>query len=318
MINNKIKNFGEFTESIVEGIKAYLPESFSKAEISLQTVTKNNDLRLTGLNIRLEETPVCPIIYLENFFEDYKENEDMDEVLRKIAELRLNSEFNNEFEADDIKSYEKARLRIVPRLINKDMNKELLTNRPHKIIEDLAITYAIELASVENGSMSAPVTNEMQKSWDVTLSELHADAVKNLSKVKKGTLDKLSDVILSLMIKDFVDMYGDEDTAREMLEGMIPTDSYMYVLSCEDKVNGASQILNDDLMKEIVNKIGNDFYILPSSVHEVLIVKPENNMGPEDLRQMVHDVNATEVKESEKLSDNIYTWSVNTGLRIVE
>ena len=99
---------------------------------------------------------------------------------------------------------------------------------------------------------------------------------------------------------------------------MLPPDEPMFVLSCEDKLNGASQILNKDIMKKVVERIGSDFYVLPSSVHELLLVRNDAGVDPAYLRQMVREVNAAEVQESEQLSDNIYTWSADAGLQIYE
>lgn len=317
-MNNTIKNFGDFTKAVLGSIKTFLPESFEGADISLQTVVKNNDVKLTGLNIRLADTCICPTIYLESFFEEYKKCESLDEVLMKIAEVRVRNEFRESFDMDMIMNFDKARKHIVPRLISRDKNMDTLAGRPHKIIEDLAVTYAIELGSTNDGTMSTAVSNEMMKRWDVTVSEIHAEAIKNLPKIKKGTFQSMSEVMGAMMLKDLTEEYGDEKMAKEMMEQMLPPDEPMFVLSCEDKLNGASQILNKDIMKKVVERIGSDFYVLPSSVHELLLVRNDAGVDPAYLRQMVREVNAAEVQESEQLSDNIYTWSADAGLQIYE
>lgn len=129
-MKKEIMNFGEFTNAVLESIKAYLSESFAGADISLQTINKNNDIRLTSLNIRLADNNICPIIYLEIFY-DYKKSESLDEVLTKIAEIRVYNEIRETFEIDIITDFDKAKKHLVPRLISRDKNKILLEERPH-------------------------------------------------------------------------------------------------------------------------------------------------------------------------------------------
>ena len=79
------------------------------------------------------------------------------------------------------------------------------------------------------------------------------------------------------------------------------------VLSSRQKVNGAAAILNDDTRQEIADKVG-DFYVLPSSVHETLIIQKDAGMELRDLEQMVQEVNQTQVAPEERLSDHVYEY----------
>ena len=55
-------DFDEFKEKVKDNIKNYLPMQYEKANVSLQSVVKNNDVQLTGLMIRLEENNIAPFI----------------------------------------------------------------------------------------------------------------------------------------------------------------------------------------------------------------------------------------------------------------
>ena len=79
-------NFEEFKNVVVDGIREWLPESLKAASIELQTVSKNNDIRLTGLLIRRKDCNIAPTIYLDGFYQKYSNGEDMSSIMKQIAE----------------------------------------------------------------------------------------------------------------------------------------------------------------------------------------------------------------------------------------
>ena len=98
------------------------------------------------------------------------------------------------------------------------------------------------------------------------------------------------------------------DEAKEMAMQMMPDiPDTMFVLTNDTKVNGAAAILNDDIRQEIAEKVG-DFYMLPSSIHETLIIPKEAGMEFKELEQMVQEVNQTQVAPGERLSDHVYEY----------
>lgn len=98
------------------------------------------------------------------------------------------------------------------------------------------------------------------------------------------------------------------DEAKEMAMQMMPDiPDTMYVLTNNTKVNGAAAILNDDIRQEIAEKVG-DFYMLPSSIHETLIIPKDAGMEFKELEQMVQEVNQTQVAPGERLSDHVYEY----------
>ena len=315
---NEMKNYEEFCNVVVESIKNYLPESFAGAEISLQVVMKNNDTCLTGLLIKLNDTNVCPNIYLENFYDKYVHCESMDKILREIAELRIRNDFRDNFDTSLITDYRKAKRLIIPRLINRDMNEALLQDRPYVELEDLAVVYAVELGKSQDGVMSSPVTDELMNRWGATVDEIHKIAVRNLQILQKGTFQGMNEMMSKQLLNELIEEYGSERKAKEVLNQILPPEEGMYYLGCESMQNGADQILNTNLMKQIVETIGPDFYILPSSVHELIIVPGGTPMEPDELRAMVRDVNHEQVRREEQLSFNIYTWTVEDGLKVIE
>lgn len=300
--------FEEFKNEVVGKIKEFLPESFASADVSLQVVRKNNDLQLTGLTIRSTESNICPTIYLEKFYEDYIDGADMGEILSKIAQVRMNHEVSEQFDVAQITDFEQVKGKLVPRLVNADMNAALLESRPHKIIADLAVIYCVFLDQQFDSAASVAVTNDLMGIWNTSVEELHEVAVSNLSEILPSTFQGMTEVLSELA-----------DISREDMEkmGMSADDEQMYVLSNILKTNGAAALLDKKMMEEIIGTVG-EFYILPSSIHETLIVPKKPEMDVKTLENMVSEINTTQVQFEERLSDHIYAYSLEDGLYLAE
>ena len=101
-----------------------------------------------------------------------------------------------------------------------------------------------------------------------------------------------------------------------MLDEMfdIPEERMMYVLSNKTGINGASIILDEEFMENVYKRIGKDFYILPSSIHEVLAVADDGYMDAKDMQMMVYEINRSQVSVEDRLSDHVYKYTKETGL----
>lgn len=302
----EVRSFEEFKNEVVGKIREFLPESFASAEVSLQVVRKNNDLQLTGLTIRSTESNICPTIYLEKFYDEYVEGADMSEILERIAEVRMDHEVSESFDVAQITDFEQIKGKLVPRLINAEMNSELLEARPHKLVADLAVTYCALLDQSFDGTASVAVTNELMKMWNTSVEELHEIAVANLSELLPSTFKGMTEVMSEMMGMSTEDM--------EMM-GRSTDEEQMYVLSNSIKVNGASALLDTKMMEEIIEKVG-DFFILPSSIHETLVVPVKSGMDVESLEAMVREVNSTQLQPDEILSNRVYSYSLEEGLKL--
>ncbi len=295
--------FEEFINAVVEKIREYLPLSFANASVELNTVTKNNDMKLTGLTIRSGEQNISPTIYLEQFYERYQEGEKMSEVLAKIADLRVSREINEKFDTEQITDFERIKDKIVPKLVNRAWNAEQLKDRVHTDMGDLSVTYHILLQQDFVGNASVAVTNQIMQMWSIDVESLHEMAIKNMRRLTPSTFDPMSKVIASMM---------DEETA-ELLAKESPTEEMMFVLSNKSRMNGATAVLDEEIMHTVAKTLG-EFIILPSSIHELIIIKGSDDMDTGMLKQMICEVNAGEVAQDERLSDHPYRYSTEDGL----
>ena len=295
-------SFDEFKEYVVSHITKYLPDSYSGASIELNEVVKNNDTKQTGLIIR-SEANIAPSIYLESFYDKYQHGAGIDDILSELANLRTSIEPEQDFDITRITEFNQVKDKISCRLCNAGMNQELLSECPHTLVEALEVTYTVELGKHSDGVMSAPITNSLLEHFGITTEELHALAMENLSKADyefKSMRDMLAEMMSS---------YG--LSADNPIDYMLPPDEEepsMYVLTNHEKVWGATALLNRGLLKDISDRLGGDFIVLPSSVHECIILPKHGEFDRNTLESMVQEVNAREVMPEERLSNMVYVY----------
>lgn len=309
-------NFESFTQLIAKHIIHWLPENFLEAKVILQKITKENDIRLTGLTIRPKEgSNVVPTIYLDSFYQEYLDGKDINAILQEIADLRLEHEVTESLDTTWIASFAECSSKIFPKLVGYEKNKALLNQRPHVLIEDLVILFIIDLGMHNNGFTSIPIDNQMMNVWEVSTEELYEVAMHNLTSANNNIFVPMKTVMAELLLPDLLnDCDGNEALAEHMLSLLVPDNIDLFVLSNKEKINGASVILDDKCMQQVIDKMGTDFYILPSSINEWLVV-PAWVQDPGVLRSIVHEINGSTVDEADQLSDSVYTYSAESGLR---
>lgn len=302
-------NFEEFKQAVVDNIKDFLPEKYEDANVELKQVLKNNDTMLDAVTIQDPDSNVSPTIYLNAFYEEYKNGKDLDQVIGDIADVHVSNAVDKQMDISFVTDLDKAKDNIVPRLVNAEDNKELLANRPHMLMDDLAVTYHLQMGETDKGNMSVAITNAILDIYGITQEELHDLAVSNLEEKMPATFRGMSDVMKEMMLPDVMSNMGiDKEEAIAFIENMVPEDEKMYVLSNEQKLNGATVVLNEKAMEDIADKIGGDFFVLPSSIHELLIVPKTDGMELSDLENMVQEVNATQIAVEDRLSDHVYEY----------
>lgn len=295
-------DFDEFKEKVKDNIKNYLPMQYEKANVSLQSVVKNNDVQLTGLMIRQEENNIAPFIYLDRYYEQYQNGMELPDIMKDIAELRVSSEQSVKLDISRITDFNQVKDNIICKLINGDMNEEYLADKPYTQIEDMAVIYVIDLGSGAEGHMSSPITYDLMKRYGVDTQMLHEIAIHNLAK-SEIVFKSMKDALMEIMFPDGV---PEEDPLAEILsaEDEIP----MYVLSNAEKLNGAASVLDKDTMETISEMLGGDFVVIPSSIHEVIILPMDDNVDKDELEGIIREVNTGQVAPEERLSYHAYQY----------
>ena len=189
------------------------------------------------------------------------------------------------------------------RLMNTENNQDKLQNRPHEQMEDISAAFVIVVGETKEGLATAPITNEIMDELGVDQATLMETAKANLSE-QNYSFKSMRDVLVDMMFPDGI---PENDP---MVDMMLPPEDgpQMYVLSNEHNLNGAAEIMNQKAMDEIAEKLGGDFVVLPSSVHETIILPIDDNMESGTLDSMIQEINGGVVSPEDKLSDHAFIY----------
>ena len=285
--------FDAFAENIAELLKERMGDGYT---VTLTKVLKNNGVRLTGVVIAKETDGVFPTFYLEGLYQKHQEGgvslqEAADEVMASYgghAGIKLDMGYFREFPM--------VEGRIFHKLIHYEKNRELLQDVPHIKWNDLAVVFYHSLEEKALGKTSVLLHDSHLVMWGKTAEEIYRTAQRNMKLRKPEILLSMKEVL--------------EGMLGARLEAEMPP---LYVLSNRERMFGASAVLYSEGLERLAGRLGTDLLVLPSSVHEVLLL-PDDQCRPNAFyRQMVGEVNATQVAPEEVLSDSLYRYSREKG-----
>lgn len=294
--------YEEFKNEVKNNIKNYLSEEYKDYDMKFQTIQKSSGYEYDALMIGPKDSKasVIPALNLSSAYDQYEEGMNMDKILEKLADIRMNATLPN-FNKEDIFDYEKIQDRIFPRLINTAANKDYLADKPHKEIEDLSIIYAVRVSEDDQGFAEAVITNDLANMWRVETQDLHDQAMENIAE-RPPVFKNIEEML-----------FGGMNGESQEIEDMEPENYTMpfFVLTNQQKTKGAVMAVSPKTMDRITAKFG-DVYVIPSSVHETLIVPKDAVDDVSQLERMVRDVNASEVSPEDQLSNHIYEYDSET------
>ena len=201
-------------------------------------------------------------------------------------------------------NFEDLKDSLTVKVVNTENNKDYLVDKPTEQIEDMSVVFAAVVKETDEGRMTLPITNEILESMGVDQQQLKETALANISD-QDYSFKSMRDVLVGMMFPEGI---PENDP---MVDLMLPPEdagTQMYVLSNTQNVNGASEILNQKAMDEIAEKLGGDFIVLPSSVHETIILPIDQGMDSNELEGMVQQINAGVVSDEDKLSDHVFQY----------
>ena len=299
-------------EVFTEIIKSEMEKIYSsKCKVDVLNVVKNNGLHLTGITICNRESNMAPTIYLDGYFADYKDGRTMENICKEIVQVYEKNKVQKDFSLEQVTDFKNVKDRICFKLVNREKNAELLADAPYVEYQDLAVVFYILVSKDKSGITSITVRNSLMNMWGMDADILYHLAKKNTQRLFRGRVSSMMEVMTEI-IYDSADAL-DEEMMETFFDMNVYEDSAfpMYVATNVFKMNGACILLYDGVLKKFAEKIGSDFYILPSSVHEVIFVPANGDMDARYLIQMVRKVNATEVAPDEVLSNNVYIYHAN-------
>lgn len=292
--------FDEFVTNVKDLVSIRMGEGY---EVVTEEILKNNSCLFTGLIIREindEEYKIAPTLYLESWYSQYKKEGNIDKVVDGLIETyyqcnKYRFEFNKEcIERDKITD------KVFYRIVNYENNKLMLEGSPYIPYLDLAITFHCLCSDSEKHINSFRVTNSILRTWNYTIDDMFQFANNNMNRLFPGKLCNMGDMISEMM--------GVHDSNAD-----IDTEVEFYILTNKQSINGAAALLYTTKIQELSQRYDSDILILPSSIHELLLIPIIMDVDFDYFRNLVNEVNQLIVDPEERLSDNIYVFSKEDG-----
>ena len=284
-------NIQEYRKEIVD----YLEREYSDKIIEMPDVTKNNGVKKHAIIIRDKNSTITPTIYVDDMFTELS----VEDAARCVQEIYEKSNKSFSFDFTQLYDFRAIKEKLRCKLISSEFNRETLKGIPHiDVTEKLCAAFYLCLDDAVDGRASIGVTNALSGKWGKTEKELFQVAIKNTQR---------DDPLEFMSMEDILDL---------PIGGL--GDSGMYVLSTHSRLFGASALLYDagKCLDHIMDRLHcKSLLILPSSVHEVIVLNGDKGFDVAEIKQMVMEINRTSVERNEWLSNDVFTYDKENGLR---
>ena len=287
-------DYENFKQDFQKSLKEELAERGMNTEVGFQKVEKMNE-SYDAVTVKPIDSIIGVNFNVEKAFDSYEAGTDMDEVVNHTADS-VEKAFREAPQIDitAITDYEQMKSKLSMEVVSADRNADLLQNVPHEKMEDMAVVYRLMLGQMDEGSGTVLVTDQLMERFGITHEQLRQDALENAPEIRPSEIRGMSEVM--------------NEIAPGMAPEIAPEDEQMFVASVPDKIRGAGVIAYPNFMEDAAEKMGGDFFVIPSSIHEVLLVRDNGEMTSKDLENMVKEVNATQVEPEDQLTDHVYHY----------
>lgn len=278
----------QFIHAVEGKVKEEVEENIT---VGIQITEKNNGVKRRGITITEKGINISPTIYLEEYYQQFRMGSSLDKITKDILSLYNEVRFRKSWDEEKICTYEAVKDRIVYRLVNRGNNEKLLKEVPYLPYLDLAIVFYVLVEVTEYGTATLLIRNDHLDMWKTTKEEVYKNACENTWK---------------LLPYEFQAMFA-------LIEEVFPVEwegerEILYVLSNRLRSFGAAAVLYEERLEMIGEVLGENYYVLPSSVHEVIIIPESDAPGQKKLSEIVTEINETQVDDEEVLSNNAYYY----------
>lgn len=287
-------NYQQFIEEVERRVKEKIKGNETMT-VYIHTAVKNNGKERKGITVSEKGIHISPTIYLEEYFQQFQEGKPIEEIVEKILQLYEEIKCSHPCEESLLQNYEELKGKFACKLIHRGKNEKLLNDIPYVPWMDLAIVVFVLLEVSPYGTATVLVRKEHLEIWGLTEAQLFDEAKKNTP-----ILLPYQFCPMRKLLREICPYAVDEGEEEE---------ESLYVLSNKLRSFGAASMLYDGILEKVGQKLGENYYILPSSIHEVIVVPESKSPVKQDLEEMVREINETQVEEEEVLSDRVYYFS---------
>lgn len=284
-------DYWQFVNEMEEKVQRQVAEN---AKVEVHITVKNNGTERRGLMITQKGINISPTIYLEEYYTQFLNGKSLEQIAEKVMELYREVRFKNSWEGSHIQSFPQMKQQIVWKLISRERNQQLLKETPYEPFLDMAVVCYALLELNKHGTATMLVKNEHLKMWGVEKKDVFQAAERNSRRIFPAEFRAMKEII--------AEMSGAE-TGQEV------RDDCLYVLSNQAKNFGAVCIAYEGVQEMIAEELGENYYVIPSSVHEMLILPESKAPQRFEIEKMVTEINRTQVEKEEVLSDKVYYYS---------
>lgn len=304
-------NYSEFKEQFKEQFSKAMGTEYEGWYVEDTTVNKNG-ASLDGFTFTNDENnggkPIAkPVFYYNDLYRDYSvQGAEIADLADSVANLMVGAlRKAKTLVPNGGLSKESVLENVVFDLISQ---KNVRENTPHRDFLDLVVGYRWFINADDNGVYTTVIDNNIMDHCGLTEEELYECAMANTDRLLKPNTRSLASMVRDMFISE------NEDTDGEFLDGVDDeATGGTLIVSNSYNFRGATAILNPSYLAKISEKVKGDFYVLPSSIHEVLVLPVAVNDNIDSLRSMVADVNANCVSENDYLSDSVYIYHAEEG-----
>lgn len=246
---------------------------------------------IEACSISIPGKKLTPVFYPSYYYEKYRSGTGFSEIIENIKDsIRYSSD--DSFDFNDVADYSVAKGHIIPKLVNMKRNSDWIENVAHRSFLDLAVVFLYVIRAEGDEFISFTISWDQLRDWGETVDSVYYDAVENAPRIFPLSIESIDDVL-----------------------GLSGGSQYrtFYVMSNSKRHYGAACMLYDHALSDFADRIGEGFHIIPSSVHEVLLVPDSLEIPSGELRDMLLDVNQSIVRDDEILSDGIYYYDKSSG-----
>lgn len=287
-------DYERFKEGFQDALKAELAVRGADVELTARRVDKMND-SYDAITVRPVDSSIGVNISVEKAFAAYENGTPIPEIAEHFADaVEKGFRESPQVDLESLSDYEQMKSKLSMEVVSAEKNAELLESVPHERMEDMAVVYRFVLDQTDSGNGTILVTNQLLEQYGITKEQLRVDAMENAPEIRPSEIRGMSEVMSEL--------------APSMIPEVAPEDEQMFVATVPDKIHGAGVIAYPNFMEDAAQKMGGDFFVLPSSIHEVLLVKDNGQMTAKELENMVKEVNATQVEPADQLTDHFYHY----------
>ena len=327
-----------FTEELTECI---INMAEPGEEVTVRKILKNNDTAFDSVTVKQPGCNMTPTLYFQDLKRSFDEGMQMDELARSVLSFSRTGSGVWPAEDFDPGDYSYFRDKVMFRLVSSDRNRQYLRHRPHRGRLDLEIVYYYQCRIGKESMGTISVGDEDLNRWGISEEDIYRDALRNTPILNPPVISPITDLLNSFTDPDGMPDLGapvrdmdpdgmpdlgapvrdaDPDEGVDIGLPVYEPDLYgnapvpLLVLTNESKYCGAACMLYEGLLRDLSDEIRSDLFIIPSSIHEVLLLPDEGEFSEEELSALVCEINAHFINPSEILSDHVYRFKHLSGI----